>query len=39
VVVCLLIIGFVFFFLFVVYMRCPSQGATGAWVMAGLVFK
>ena len=30
-------IGFVF--LFVVQMRCPEQGATGGWVMLGLVFK
>ena len=27
------------FVLFVVYMRHPSQGATGGWVMPGLVFK
>ena len=26
-------------FLFVVWMRCPAQGATGGWVMPGLVFK
>ena len=26
-------------FLFVVWMRCPEQGATGGWVMLGLVFK
>ena len=25
--------------LFVVWMRCPAQGATGGWVMPGLVFK
>ena len=25
--------------LFVVYMRHPAQGATGDWVMLGLVFK
>ena len=28
-----------FVFLFVVQMRCPAQGATGGWVMLGLVFK
>ena len=27
------------FVLFVVWMRCPAQGATGVWVMPGLVFK
>ena len=27
------------FVLFVVYMRGPAQGATGGWVMPGLVFK
>ena len=27
------------FFLFVVWMRHPAQGATGGWVMLGLVFK
>ena len=27
------------FILFVVQMRCPTQGATDDWVMAGLVFK
>ena len=27
------------FVLFVVWMRCPAQGATGGWVMLGLVFK
>ena len=27
------------FVLFVVYMRHPSQGATGGWVMPGLEFK
>ena len=27
------------FVLFIVYMRHPSQGATGGWVMPGLVFK
>ena len=27
------------FVLFVVEMRCPAQGATGGWVMLGLVFK
>ena len=26
-------------FLFVVWMRRPAQGATGGWVMPGLVFK
>ena len=25
--------------LFVVWMRCPAQGAIGGWVMLGLVFK
>ena len=25
--------------LFVVYMRRPAQGATGGWVMLGLLFK
>ena len=30
--------GFVFcLLLFVVYMWCPAQGTTGAWVMAGVV--
>ena len=24
---------------FVVEVRCPAQGATGGWVMVGLVFK
>ena len=28
-----------FFVLFVVQMRCPAQGATGGWVMLGLIFK
>ena len=27
------------FVLFAVYMGCPAQGATGGWVMPGLVFK
>ena len=27
------------FVLLVVYMRHPAQGATGGWVMLGLVFK
>ena len=27
------------FVLFVVYMRCPAQGAIDGWVMHGLVFK
>ena len=27
------------FVLFVAWMRCPPQGATGGWVMLGLVFK
>ena len=27
------------FVLFVVQMRHPAQGATGGWVMLGLVFK
>ena len=27
------------FVLFVVWMRRPAQGASGAWVMPGLVFK
>ena len=27
------------FVLFVVCMRCPDQGATGSWVLPGLVFK
>ena len=27
------------FVLFVVYMRRPSQGTSGGWVMLGLVFK
>ena len=27
------------FALFVVQMRSPAQGATGGWVMPGLVFK
>ena len=27
------------FVLFVVWMRHPAQGATGGWVMLGLVFK
>ena len=27
------------FVLFVVSMKCPTQGATGGWVMPGLVFK
>ena len=27
------------FVLCVVWMRCPAQGATGDWVMPGLVFK
>ena len=27
------------FVLFIVYMRRPTQGATGGWVMLGLVFK
>ena len=27
------------FVLFVVWMRCPEQGANGGWVMLGLVFK
>ena len=27
------------FVLFVVYMSSPAQGATGVWVMLGLVFK
>ena len=27
------------FVLFVVWMRCPARGATGGWVMLGLVFK
>ena len=27
------------FVLFVVWVRCPEQGATGGWVMLGLVFK
>ena len=27
------------FVLFVVYMRCPAHGATGGWVILGLVFK
>ena len=30
---------FVFLFFFVVQMRHPAQGATGGWVMLGLVFK
>ena len=25
------------FVLFVVYMGCPAQGATGGWVMLGLI--
>ena len=25
-------------FVFIVYMRHPTQGATGGWVMPGLVF-
>ena len=33
-------IGFIFLFcLFVVQMRRPAQGATGGWMMLGLVFK
>ena len=28
-----------FFVLFAVWMRCPSLGMTGGWVMPGLVFK
>ena len=27
------------FVVFVVWMRHPAQGATGGWVMPGLVFK
>ena len=27
------------FVLFVVYMRCLAQGATGGWVMLGLILK
>ena len=27
------------FVLFVVWMKCPTQGATGGWVMLGLAFK
>ena len=27
------------FVLFVVWMRCPAQSATGGWVVPGLVFK
>ena len=27
------------FVLFVVWMKCPAQGATGGWVMPGLVLK
>ena len=27
------------FVLFIVYMRCPVQGATGGWVMPDLVFQ
>ena len=27
------------FCLFVVWMRCPTQGATGGWMMLGFVFK
>ena len=27
------------FVLFVVWITCPTQGATGGWVMLGLVFK
>ena len=27
------------FVLFVVWMRRPAQGATGGWVLLGLVFK
>ena len=27
------------FVLFVVYMKCPAQGATGGWVILGFVFK
>ena len=27
------------FALLVVYMKCPTQGATGGWVMPGLAFK
>ena len=30
-------IGFVV--LFVVWMRCPAQGAIGGWVMPAIVFK
>ena len=26
-------------FVLFVQMRCPAQGATGGWVMPGLVFK
>ena len=32
-------IGFVFCLYFVVSMRRPAQGATGGWVMPGLVFQ
>ena len=28
-----------FFVLFAVWMRCPSLGVTGGWVMPGLVFQ
>ena len=31
--------GVCIFLLFVVWMRHPAQGATGDWVMLGLVFK
>ena len=27
------------FVLFVVWIRCPAQGASSGWVMPGLVFK
>ena len=27
------------FVLFLAEMRCPAQGATGGWVIPGLVFK
>ena len=27
------------FVLFIVWMRCLAQGATGGWTMLGLVFK
>ena len=27
------------FILFVVWMKCPAQGAIGGWLMPGLVFK